>query len=284
MPRTRLLFVLVLGVAVPVCPAQNPSTNKPAIPDAQTLMKQVEDHQHQLDKTRENYTYREITVTRTLDKNGNVKKTESEEEEVFFVNSHEIDRTVKKNGKDLSPDEQKKEQERVMKEVDKAQKTPPGQSVDRNEVGVSRLLAIMKVSNPRREMLDGRSTLTFDFAGDPHAQTHGMEENASKKLSGTIWIDEQDREVRRMIARFDDNFHVGFGLFSVGKGSNFAFDQKLVNNELWLPTGAQAHLVAHAIGIIGYRADINVTDDQYEVFHAEAQQQTGAKVTAPSQP
>ena len=32
----------------------------------------------------------------------------------------------------------------------------------------------------------------------------------------------------------------------------------------------------------GYRADVNVTDDQYEVFHAEAQQQPGAKLTTPA--
>ena len=62
---------------------------------------------------------------------------------------------------------------------------------------------------------------------------------------------------------------------------NDGLDQKLVNNELWLPTSGQAHLVAHAIGIIGYRADISVTDDQYQVFHAEAQQQAGAKPSGP---
>ena len=271
---------VILCTATLACSGQNASARQTPIPDVPTLMEQVQDHQRKLDQTRENYTYREIIVTHELDKNGNVKKTESQESEIFFVNSHEIDRQVKKNGKDLSADEQKKEQERVMKEVDKAQKIPPGKSLDKREVSISQLLAIMKVSNPRREMLDGRSTLAFDFAGDPHAQTHGMAEDASKKLSGTVWIDERDREVRRMIARFDDNFHIGFGLFSVGKGSNFTFDQKLVNNELWLPTSGQAHLVAHAMGFIGYRADISVTDDQYEVFHAEAQQQQGAKPIA----
>jgi len=275
---------LLCGAAVACC-GQNVSANQSPIPDAATLMKQVQEQQRKLDQTRENYTYREIVIIHELDKNGNVKKTENEEDEIFFVNSHEIDRKVKKDGKELSPEEQKKEQERVLKEVDKAEKTPPGKSLDKREVSISQLLAIMKVSNPRRETVDGRSTFAFDFAGDPHAQTHGMAEDASKKLSGTIWIDEKDREVRRLIARFDDNFHLGFGLFSVGKGSNFTFDQKLVNNELWLPTSGQAHLVAHAIGIIGYRADISVADDQYEVFHAEAQQQPGAKLTTqPSQP
>jgi hypothetical protein len=279
--RLFVTALILFGVAL-ACEGQNPTANQPSIPDAATLMKQVEDHQRKLDQTRENYTYREIVVIHQLDKNGKLKKTESEEDEVFFVNTHEIDRKVKKDGKDLSADEQKKEMEHITKEVDKAQKTPPGKSLDKNEVSISKLLTIMKVSNPRRENLDGRSTFAFDFVGDPHAQTHGMAEDASKKLAGTIWIDEQDREVRRLIARFDDNFHLGFGLFSVGKGSNFTFDQKLVNIELWLPTTGQAHIVAHAIGVIGYRADISVTDDQYQVFHAEAQQQPGAKLASPS--
>jgi hypothetical protein len=286
MSRIRFLLTLTgLCAAASLCPAQQPAAKQAPLPDVPTLMKQVQEHQHKLDQTRENYTYREIIETHELDKKGNVKKTESEESEIFFVNTHEIERKVKKDGKDLSANEQKKEQDRVMKEVEKAQKTPPGQSTEKNEVSVGQLLAIMKVSNARREMLDGRSTLAFDFVGDPHAKTHGMAEDASKKLSGTLWIDEQDREVRRMIARFDDNFHMGFGLFSVGKGSNFTFDQKLVNNELWLPIDGQAHLIAHAIGIVGYRADISLTDKDYQRFHTDAQQQPGAKVVAPaSQP
>ena len=273
--QLRLLLIAPLLMAACYAQATQP------LPDVPTLMKQVEDHQRKLDQVRENYTYHEVIVTHELDKNGNVKKIESEENNVFFVNGHEIDRKIKKDGKELTADEQKKDQERVEKEVNKASKTPPGQSLDKDEVSVSRLLQIMKVSNPRREQMDNRSVIAFDFTGDPHAKTHGIAENASKKLSGTIWIDESDRQVRRMIARFDDNFHLGFGLFSVGKGSTFTFDQKLVNNELWLPTAAQAHVVAHAIGILGWRGDVAVTDNDYQKFHADAEQQAGATVVNP---
>src|SRR5579884_2715527 len=256
---------------------------QPPLPDVPTLIRQVEEHQHKLDQVRENYTYHETAVTHELDKNGKIKKTESEEDEVFFVNTHEVHRKIKKNGKELSPDEQKKEQDRVQKEVEKALKTPPGESTDKHEVSVSRLLQIMRVSNPRREQMDGRSVITFDFMGDPRAKTHG-DEAVLKKISGTVWIDEKDREVRRLTAHFDDNFHMGFGLFSIGKGSNLTFDQKLVNNELWLPTGAQIHIVAHAIGVIGWRGDIAVTNDDYQRFHADASQQPGATVVRSSDP
>ncbi len=248
------------------------------IPDVPTLVREVESHQHQMDQVRENYTYRESMLEQDLDKKGNVKKTENNEFEVFYVNAHEIQRKVRKNGKDLDASEQKKEQDRVNKEVDKAIKTPPGEAMDKNTVSVTRLLSIMKVSNPRRVSLHGRDAIAFDFTGDPHAKTHGVSEDVSKKLAGTLWIDEKDRQVARMEARFNDNFHLGFGLMSVDKGSTFTFEQALVNNELWLPTSAQIHIVAHAVAIIGFRADIHVTDSDYKKFHAEATQQPGATV------
>lgn len=271
------LFLLCGSLCASVCIAQQGAP----LPDAATLLRQVAEHQRKVDQTREDYTWRETVVTQLLDKNGKVKKTESEEDEIFFVNTHEIDRTLKKDGKDLTPDEQKKEQDRVMKAVEKAQKTPPGQFVNKNTVSITQVLSMMKASDPRRETIDGRSTIAFDFTGDPHAKTHGVAEDASKKMSGTLWVDEQNREVRRLTARFDDNFHLGFGLFSVGKGTNVTFNQKLVNNELWLPVDAHAHVVAHAIGMIGYRADVSITDNDYQRFHAQAEQAPGVKVVTP---
>jgi hypothetical protein len=280
--RPRSLITLILpGILFSGAFAQTPAA---PIPDAATLMQQVSDHQRRMDTTREDYTYHEVQTVQELNKDGSTKKTETNEFNVFFVHTHELQRKVKKNGKDLTADEEKKEQARIEKEIGKAENTPPGYAADADTISVSRLLQIMKVSNPRRIALDGRSTLTFDFTGDPKAKTHGRMENLSKKLSGTLWVDEQSREVRRVTARIDDNFHMGFGLMSVEKGSNFTFDQTLVKNELWLPTGADVHLEAHAFGLIGYRANIHVADSDYEKFHADAQQQPGAKPAAPAKP
>lgn len=266
-----------LWPALPSARAQAPG---PApLPDARTLMDQVREHQRQMEAIQENYTFREEDVTKTLNKNGSVKKTESETYEIFYVNTHEVRQQIQKDGKDMSPDEQKKEQERVMKYIGKAQKTPPGQAPNGEVVvSVSRILAVVKVSAPRRETLDNRPTIAFDFTGDPHAKAHGPAEEAARRMSGTVWIDEKDRQVRRLTARLDDNVHLGFGMVSVGRGSNLVFDQKLVNNELWLPTSADIDLNARAFAVVGVRANIHVIDSDYKKFHAEAVTQAGARV------
>ncbi|HEY4047494.1 MAG TPA: hypothetical protein VGM27_11565 [Acidobacteriaceae bacterium] len=274
----NLLVLLTIGTGFSqaLLSTQGPSA---PLPDAPTLLREVEKHQKQLDKTRENYTFRSIQTVRQLDKRGGVKKIETEEREVFFVNRHRIQRLVRKNGKDLTPDEAKKEQERVEKEVQKY--SQPGQEdKDRDEITVSRLLEIVSFSNPRRVSLNGRNTVVFDFVGDPHAKTHGRDEEALKKISGTVWIDEADREVSRMSATLEDNYHVGFGLLaSVAKGSNLVFDQALIRNEVWLPTAIELHLQAKALLVIGFRAEVQVRFDQYKKFQTDAEQQPGATVT-----
>jgi hypothetical protein len=280
-----LLIVLLVALLTPLLaalPASAQASSAP-LPDVPTLLTQVREHQRHMDSVQENYTFRELDETRELNKDGSVRKTESDEYEIFFVNTHEVRRLIRKNGKDLDPNQQKKEQDRVLKYIAKAQQTPPGQAPNGEVViSVSRILAMTCFSSPRRVQLDGRPTIAFDFSPNPHAKAHGIAEEAARHTSGTVWIDEQDRQVRRLVARLDSKIHAGFGLLSIGPGSNLTFDQKLVDNELWLPTGGDIFLVAHAIGIFGVRASIHVTDTDYKKFHAEAQQQAGATVVAPA--
>jgi hypothetical protein len=269
---TGVLLVSLACVAPSTVGASDPA----ALPDAATMLREVEAHQKQLDKVRENYTFRAVQTTRQLDSSGNTKKVETEEHEVFFVNGERVQKLVRKDDKDLTPDQARKEQDRVNKEVLKISK--PGYSnPDKDEITVSRLLQIVTFSRPRRVGLNGRDTIAFDFAGDPHAKTHGRGEDALKKVSGTIWIDEADREVSRMNATLDENYHVGFGLLaSVAKGSNVVFDQALIRNEAWLPTAIALHLQARALLVAGFRAEIDIRFDQYKKFQTDAVQQPGA--------
>jgi hypothetical protein len=259
-----------------MAPATFGANEPAALPDAATILREVEAHQKQLDKIRENYTFRAVQTTRQLDGSGNTKKVETEEHEVFFVNGERVQKLVRKDGKELSPEQARKEQDRVNKEVLKISK--PGYSnPDKDEITVSRLLQIVTFSRPRRVRLNGRDTIAFDFAGDPHAKTHGRGEDALKKVSGTIWIDEADREVSRMSATLDENYHVGFGLLaSVAKGSNVVFDQALIRNEAWLPTAVALHLQARAFLVAGFRAEIDIRFDEYKKFQTDAVQQPGA--------
>ncbi|MGA3010293.1 MAG: hypothetical protein ABSD72_08535 [Terracidiphilus sp.] len=255
-----------------------PATTAP-LPAIPQLMREVVDHQRQLEKVRENYTYSATMTTQDIDAGGQVRKTETEELEEFFVNGHSVGRTVKKNGQPISGHDLDKETERVTKLVEKAEKTPPDQPLEGQEISVSRLLTIMDVRNERREIYRGRPAIVFDFVGRKDAQTHGLAEDASKKLQGTLWVDEADRQIAHLDAVFNDNFHIGGGIVAnVQKGSNFHFDQALVNGEVWLPTGADGTVQVRVLLVKGIRQHFAERDYGYERFHVEAEQGKDAKV------
>jgi hypothetical protein len=255
------------------------------LPDIHQLMLEVQAHQKQLDKVRENYTYTSLQTTEDLDSNGHVKKTETTENEDFFVNSHVIERMVKEDGKPLDAHDEQKETERVTKLVEKAQKTPPDEPLEGQSISISRVLEIMDVRNPRRESFRDRPTIVFDFVGRKDVKTHGLAEDASKKLQGTLWIDEADRQVAHMELSFDDNFRVAAGLFaSIQKGSSFRFDQQQVNGELWLPTSAEANVQARLLMVKGIRQHFTERDYDFKRFRVETQQSKDAKAVPETKP
>jgi hypothetical protein len=274
------LFLISLLVAAGQQPAQAP------LPDIRQLMREVQEHQKQLDQIRENYTYTSFQVVQDIDGDGQVKKTESSEYEDFFVSGHVIERKVKSNDKPLSEHDQQKETERVTKLVEKAQKTPRGQPLEGPSISISRVLEIMDVSNERRELYRNDPTIVFDFVGRKDAKTHGMAEDASKKLQGTVWINEADRQVAHLEVRFDDNFRmVGGILATVQKGSSFHFDQSKVNGEIWLPTGAEGTVQARLLMFKNLRQHFRERDYDYRRFKVETQQQPKeVKITPDKKP
>ena len=276
----RLLQIVVcIACAVPLQYAACQQAGQPPLPNIRDLMREVQEHQKKLDQIRENYTYTSYQVVQDVDGDGQVKKTESSEYEDFFVNGHVIERKVKSNDKPLDDNAQRKETERVTKLVEKAEKTPRDRPLEGPSITVTRLLEIMDVRNERRELYRGDPTIVFDFIGRKDAKTHGFAEDASKKLQGTLWVNEADRQVAHLEVSFTDNFRMIGGLVAtVQKGSSFRFDQNKVNGEIWLPTGAEATIQARVLLLKSLRQRFRERCYDYKRFRVEAQPQKDTKI------
>jgi hypothetical protein len=288
----RLAGLMLILASAPLAKAQQTAgqagqAGQPgqALPEIPQLLREVQEHQKQLDKARENYTFTSVQTTEDLDSSGKVTKTETAEYEEFFVNGRQIGRLVKKDGKPLDDQQQQKETERVTKFVEKAEKPEPEQPKEGQQISLSHVLEVADVRNPRRESYRGRPTIVFDFVGRKDLKAHGLSEDLSKKLQGTVWIDEADRQVAHLDVSFNDNFHIAGGLaVSVQKGSNFRFDQELVNGEVWLPTGGDGTIQARILLVKGIHQRGIERDYDYKRFRVETQQGKDAKVVAEKKP
>ena len=134
----------------------------------------------------------------------------------------------------------------------KAEETPPGQPLegadDQREPPARHHGPAQRAARHVSRTADDRQFLDF-ASGRKDAKTHGLAEDASKKLQGTVWIDEADRQVAHLEVSFIDNFHVVGGLFAnIQKGSNFHFDQEADQwRILWLPTGGEGTIQARVL-------------------------------------
>lgn len=244
-----------------------PRVSNPA--ELEALVAEVENHQHQLDQVRESFTWHEIQDTDYLDSKGAVTGRLSEEREIFYVNRHRIARMVKRDGRDLNPHEAAGEAARVRALAEKAEKHPLEGDHYREggDLELTNIIAVMRLSNPRRVTLNGRPTMAFDFTGDRKAKAHGIALNAAKKVGGTIWIDEADRQVARVEASFQENFRVGAGLLAVlEKGSFLRLEQTHVSQGLWLPSSSEAHLTGRELLLKGLRVNVRFRTFDFKRF------------------
>lgn len=294
LPLYRRLCAAAFCCCVALCTSgaaraqQAPVTLDRPIPDAATLLADVRAHQKANDAIRRHYTYHILQTTEDVDADDNVKKTETEESVFDYVDGVPVRRLIKRDGKNLTAAEKKKEDERIRKFVAHwkemvAKGKKPGREPDQ-PMSLRHLLDFADASDPRRIQMNGRDTIVFDYTGNPDAQAKNMNEKAEKKLSGTLWVDEKDRQVVRMTARFDDTFHVAGGLVaSVHKGSEFNFDQALVHDEVWLPAGETMDVNARLLLVKGIRQRGRIEYSGYRKYESKVTILDGSMVVEPDQ-
>lgn len=247
------------------------------LPYIPTLMQQVEANQRKFEALARDYTYRETEQFQEFDSHEGLKKTKRREADVFWVDGVPIERTVSLNGRPLSADEQKKEAERVDKEAEKARERrakadAQGKETDprgHDLVTASRILELGTFSNPRRQVMQGRSTIVVDYTGNPKAKTHNAAESIFHELSGTVWIDEQDKVVQHAEGHFANDLKIAGGLVaSVKKGTSFEGTFVKINNEVWLPQTFHARGQLRYLLFFSLNGEGHVQMSDYRKFRA----------------
>jgi len=272
----HLAFLFALAAAS--APAQDalPTSDAAALPDIPTLLHAVEDQQKLAEAAQKDYLYKVYTVREEADSHGNPKKTTSTLADSLTIDGIRVNRITQRNGRDLTPDEQKKETARVDKEIEKARsrRQKNTDSEDRDEITVSRFLALGAFTNPRREDRDGRPTLAIDFTGDSHAKTRNTGEGLIRDMAGTVWISEQDRAIVRIEGHAVEDFRIGAGLVAdLRKGTSFAIQNTAsidaqTGKNIWLPAQIDARGSLRYLLFFSFSGSVHITCSDYRKFQA----------------
>ncbi|HEX4311946.1 MAG TPA: hypothetical protein VHZ25_18090 [Acidobacteriaceae bacterium] len=189
--------------------------NDAPLPNATELLQRAIANEAKLSAQQEKYECRVTDEGTETDSKGNVKKTDTEVKEQFYVNGVEVDRTLAKNGKDLTPEQTQKEDERVMKKTVKySDQTTAKKETDKENRQLQEMMAAMSLANGRREIDGGRSVLNYDIVPNPKFQAKNLNQRFAQVMAGRISIDEETGEPIDVNIRSTQDLKIAGGMLA----------------------------------------------------------------------
>jgi hypothetical protein len=229
------LFLATMLLATFAAPSAHPQ-DKP-LPSTAELKQRVLQNLNRSRDEQERYLCKTIGENDLTDKNGKIKSRNIKQYDLFFVNGQEIDKLTAKDGKPLDTGQQKKETDRVLKQIKKDSDMKYVARQDaQNEKQLDTLLHMLRFTNGHRVVVNSRPTLAYNLSGDPDVHPHGTEETFLHAMSGTIDVDESTGELVDLNARLDRDVKVGAGLLAnIHKGLWIHVRQERYPDGVWLP-------------------------------------------------
>jgi hypothetical protein len=191
------------------------------------------------------YTWIARRTDRLLDSSGQVKSQKIEEWETVVVYGEPHHRTLKRNGEALSPEDQRKEQEKLDQAVAKRERETPRERV-RREADFERgrekdrefLREVPDLFDFKllgEEKIDGHDVWVISATPKPGAQPKHSDAKPLLKVQAKVWIDKAEFQWVRLEA--ETTATISFGLFiaRLSPGAKLEFEQTRVNDEVWLP-------------------------------------------------
>jgi len=243
------------------------------------IIRQSADKDLENDKKQRNYTYTEKQVEQRLDKNGQVKSTETKTYDVMEIYGEPVEKLVAKDDKPLSEKDAKKEDDKIQKLIDKRknesdsdrqkriQKEEKEHEEDRqfvHEVADAYNLKFIGM-----EALDGRENYIIDGDPKPGYQPHSKQGEILRRARFRVWIDKDDRQMKKLDVLITDTISWGVFLARIHKGSRVIVETTRVNNEVWLQQHIAVKVDVRLALMKNFDVNVDITDSDYKKFRSD---------------
>jgi hypothetical protein len=247
--------------------------------DVTALLREVGKNQDELENRVAEYAFKQTETDREISDKGELKKQTVKVYEVYpLPNREPVEKLISENGVPLSAERAAKEDRRVQEEFAKAErekekdaKKVAQRRAEREKkqgegTEISPFLKVCEFISPRRETIDGREAIVFDFRPRLGFKPSNREESLIAKLIGVVWIDPVDKQVIRLEARLAEGFKMAGGLLvSLKPGAALVIEQTRMVQGVWLPKFEQLNLSVKVLLFGG--GDYNKTIEWSEYRH-----------------
>ncbi len=264
-----LLFSAGFGQAQPA----------PAPEDARAIVLRSAGRDQNDLEARRNYAFLTHTEQRDLDASGKVKKTESRTHEVMILYGRPYRRLIAQNGKPLPPDEDRKEREKMDKEVARRQKESArqgGTNAPEESEGVRQQRAIQREVADAfdfrllgEEEVDGYATWVIRAEPRPGYRPRSRETRMLPNFRARIWITKDEYRWVKVDAEVVRRISMGWVMARLNPGTTIGFEQRRVHGEVWMPSQVHVRAVGRLALLRKIDAEVLVTYSDFRRFQSE---------------
>lgn len=252
-----LVCLLCLTHAPEALPAQTESpTDSSPLPELSGFLDRIKDNLKSDRLLLSNYSYNRKSITRHLDGQGRVQKTETSEYEIYPSLDPDMtyERLISKNGQAVDAEKIEEQDRKYQKKADKRARQLAEERKSEQEERLAReaeesrkeretvedMLKLYEFSLLNRETIGGHSAIWVQFTPKPHYKPQTKDGKILKKLQGRALVSETDYQVIRVEVELIEDFSLGLGLLArVHKGTKLKFTRQKINDEIWLPAEFQ---------------------------------------------
>jgi hypothetical protein len=216
-------------------------------PDVKALIrKSVENYERDW-RTGMRWSYTQTDLTRS--EGGK----EVEVVEVLPIEGTPYDHLVSKDGKPLSAEEKRKEDQKYEKVVRQRRAESPAERrarIEKYESDRAFLREIPEAYNFRligEDEVNGRPAWVVEMHPKPGYSPLSMRAAMFRHIEGKLWIDKEDVHWAKADAHVIDTISIGWVLARIGPGAHISLDMTRVRPGLWMPAKIDVNGVARVL-------------------------------------
>jgi hypothetical protein len=265
----RVVFLLV-AVCAPFLAAEDPR---------EIILRTAGRDQEDI-RIRKDYTYKVLTEQRNLDKSGQVTKTESRTEEVLILYGRAYERLIARDGRPLSESQERKEREKMDKEIARRAKESPGQKEKRareeakalrqQEEILREVAGAFDFTLAGEETLDGFRAWVIQAEPKPGYRPRSRETRILPNVRAKLWITQDDYRWVKIDAEVIRSIRFGVVLARLNPGTTLTFEQQRVQGEIWMPRQADFRLSARLGLVKPFNAKVRMDFFDYRKFTSDS--------------
>ncbi len=269
MRNTLAVGVLLLVTGI-LAPAEDP----------RQIVRRSTEEDRRSAKLAENYTFIERLDERSLDSQGRTSHRDVKSYDVTLTEGSPYRRLIARDDKPLPPNEERKEQQKLEKNIAERRAETPEQREKRladwrrtRAKDREFLLDVPDAFDFRQvgeETVDGRRVWVIDATPRPGYRPKSIVGRFLPKLKGRLWIDQETYAWVKAEAETTDTVSFGGIALRYSPGARFSLLQVRVNNEIWLPKRISVTGQARLLLLKKFSGTLDFTYSDYKKFQTDS--------------